>query len=153
MVTCLMLTLSMLLGTAMSASAAGQEDWVADSGTWQYMRVTDKNTTPAKTIKQARYLSLDMFILPCKDGYCNCGDNEPASYPSVNVHVIIRNVDTKEVLYDGWLREKHIFAHTITTNRALRYNERIEIFTDVCSLSNPPGALRKAHIEYKYKYI
>lgn len=151
-IACLTLITAMIITSAVPTFAAGQEDWGADYGPWEKMRVTNNNTTLPKTIKQSNTLYIDMFVQACKDGYCDCSDRELASYPSVKVHVILRNVDTKEVVGEDWIPETFAFSRTIKTKRPLRYNERIELFTDVCSVGNPPGPYRKAHIEYRYRF-
>lgn len=149
----LSLAVFMTLSTCSLCSAKGTEKWSANMGPWEKMRVTDCNTTPIKTIKKARKLELDMLIYPCKDWWCECKDNEPDYYSDIKVHVIIKNAKTKEILANKWLKQDTISCQTVRTKRALKYNEQIQIYTDVCSVNNPPGKPRKAHIEYRYSFI
>ncbi len=151
-ISCLTLITAMIFASSVPSLAAGREDWGADYGPWEKMRITNNNTTLPKTIKKANTLYIDMFVQACKQGYCSCSDREPASYSSVKVHVILRNVDTKEVVGEDWVPETSAFSRTIKTTRPLRYNERIELFTDVCSAGSAPGPYRKAHIEYRYRF-
>lgn len=148
---CFSLIVSLIFSSNMPVMAAGTETWSQSVGPTEYMRIVNNNTTPVKTIGKAGTLTIENWITRCNSNYCNCSDQEPTSYSQINVHIQIISYDTGEILADGWFREHNVFAQSLSTTRSLRVGERVRIFFDICSLNNPPGPYRKAHISYRYK--
>lgn len=154
-ITCIALALSMLFPMSMPASAAGVEVWgdnTTTTGPWENIRVTDTNWTPVKTMGRNGTLIIDNFVGRCNSDYCTCSDQEPTNYSQLNVHIKIVNYDTGEVLADDWFREHYVFSYELKTKRPVLQGERIRVFFDVCSLNNPPGPARKAHIQFRYRF-
>lgn len=147
----LVLAVMLAVNLVPMAHASGTETWSSSVGPYEYLRVTDDNITPIKTIGRAGYLSIYYLIDPCKVGYCNCSDAEPASYPKVKVTCEIRSYPSGEVLAVGCWGQS-AFWHSITTYRSLSVGEQVQIYFDVSTWSGtPPGPYRKAHICYQYK--
>ncbi len=148
------IVLALLIATMMtmsfSALAAGTETWDQQYGPWEKMRVTNKNTTPIKTMERAGTLRISANVSPCKKGVCNCGDNEPNSYPPVVVTCKILSYPSGIVLAEGKVNEYGLLS--INTYRTMKVGEKVQIFFDVSSKNNPPGPYRKAHIQYAYQF-
>ena len=152
---CITLLMVILISSTLSVSAAGVETWGKDTaiGPWEDIRVTNDNWTPVKTMGRSGTLIIDNFITPCNANYCTCADQEPTSYPQLNVNIKIVNYDTGEVLADEWFRQHIVFSYELKTTRAVAVGERLRVYFDVCSLNNPPGPYRKAHIQFRHRFV
>lgn len=146
-----MLVIATLVTSALPAFAAGVETWSAIEGPQEKIRVTNTNTTPVKTIgRDGGKLSIVCGFSNCRGD--SCSDTEPTSYPPVRVTVKILSYPSGDVLGEGFADEGGIQMLTVTTNRELSQGEKVQIFFDVSSQYNPPGAYRKAHIRYYYSF-
>lgn len=144
------LAIMAMITTSLPAFAAGTETWSQQYGPWENMRVTNKNTTPVKTMGRTGTLRIATNVTPCKKGVCNCSDNEPSSYPPVVVTCKILSYPSGTVLAQGKVNEYGLLS--ITTSRKMKVGEKVQIFFDVSSKNNPPGPYRKAHIQYAYQF-
>lgn len=145
----LMLAVVALLSTTVTAFAAGTETWSEKSGPWEKMRVTNKNTTPIKTMGRSGKLNIAVSISGCRGDGCN--GTEPTSYPPVKVTCKILSYPSGEVLGTATASEP-LGTCNVVTYRSLNVGEKIQLFFDVSSQYNPPGAYRKAHISYAYQF-
>lgn len=144
------LSIATMLTTTLPAFAAGTETWDKQYGPWENMRITNKNTTPVKTMGRSGNLRISSNVTPCKKGECSCSDREPSNYPPVVVTCKILSYPSRKVLAEGKVNERGLLS--ITTSRKMKVGEKVQIFFDVSSQYNPPGPYRKAHIQYAYQF-
>lgn len=140
---CVIVCLMMLLLVG-SAQAAGVETWYYGGNGWNEMFVTNYNITPVKTIGDSGDLVVSVFFEGARNGI-----DEPEWYSPVNLTVEIREAYTGVVLASRVIPEEYFYESVPVFAYGLPEGKQIQLYFDISSQYNAPGAYRKGYISYE----
>ena len=119
---------------------AGEETWTG-SGAGGAFRFTDNNITPTKTMGQSGTLLITGSFYGT-DGYA---DSVP-----IKLTFQIQNSTGTRVLASTVVNDNRSGYIPFAVSCHVNKGDKIRLFMDASSISNPPGILRSAYIEYDY---
>lgn len=143
-ITSLVLAILCIVLSAQPAFAAEGEVWYKGQQYSASYTVTNNNLTPYKVINASGCLRIS-------GSFCKA---DSASYSNVRLTVEIREYGTGRVL------NRCVVDNTSYPNRNsflldtdVSAGQKIQIYFDVSSVSNPPGPYRKASVDYVASFI
>lgn len=139
----LILSFALLLTSAFPTFAAGTEDWSNSTRTYVgSMHMTNYNLTPVKTIKRSGTLHIVGHFY---------GEDAHAAVSPIKLTAQIRranggvigNASTVKVDNRSGLIDFEVSCPVSS-------GQKVQIYFDASSISNPPGYYRQAFVEYWY---